>query len=253
MAEGFISDFKRFFVRGLAVLVPTLLTVWFIIVVFMFVQNYLGKYMNTTAQWTIVQYRGVMGDESFTLKGGDADWDVVKAYWRTYKLAWIGFVLALGAIYFVGRFITSFVGRSVWHVTERAFFRTPVVRQVYPFVKQVTDFLFTQRRMQFSDVVAVEYPRKGIWSVGLLTGQSMRTLTEKLSSDLVTVFIPSSPTPFTGYTITVRKEEIIELPISIDDALKFTVSGGVIMPPREQLTAAAGDAAGDLPGDSDEQ
>jgi len=229
MSEGFVSDFKRFFVRGLAVLLPTLLTVWLIVFLFRFVQKYLGKYTDVAAQWLVVQFLS-LASGNWSPAGANDHWSVVREFWRTYKLSWIGFVTALVVIYFLGRFITSFVGRSVWHVTERAFFRLPIVKQIYPLAKQVTDFLFAQRKMEFSDVVAVEYPRKGIWSLGLLTGKSMKTLQEAAGAEVVTVFVPSSPTPFTGYTITVRKDEILPLPLSIDEALRFTVSGGVIMP-----------------------
>jgi uncharacterized membrane protein len=82
--------------------------------------------------------------------------------------------------------------------------------------------------------VTVEYPRKGIWAVGLVTGGTMRSI-EHESGDALTIFIPSSPTPFTGYTITVPRGEVHELPISIDEALRFTISGGVLVPPHEAL------------------
>jgi len=231
MTDGFVSDFKRFFVRGLAVVVPTLVTVWLLITVIRFIDNYMGNYMNTAAQWVVAGFRCVL-DRSF--ENSARYRQEIADSWKELHLFWVGFVLALIAIYIFGRFITSFIGRSVWQVAEATFFRTPVVKQIYPFVKQVTDFLFAQRQMEFSDVVAVEYPRKGIWSVGLLTGTSLSSLKDAAGSDVVTVFIPSSPTPVTGYTITVPKDDIIRLPMSIDDALRFTVSGGVIMPLREQ-------------------
>jgi uncharacterized membrane protein len=106
----------------------------------------------------------------------------------------------------------------------------PVVKQIYPYVKQVTDFLFGDKRLQFSRVVLVEYPRKGIWSLGLVTGAGMRTIGRALGEEFLTVFVPSSPTPVTGYVITVRRDEVLDLPISIDDAIRYVVSGGVIMP-----------------------
>ncbi len=92
-------------------------------------------------------------------------------------------------------------------------------------------------------MVAVQYPRKGIWSLGLVTGPGMRTLHQNLGGDLLTVFIPSSPTPVTGYTITVNRRDVIDLPISIDNALRFTVSGGVIMPMNQQRSRAEIDQA----------
>jgi len=106
---------------------------------------------------------------------------------------------------------------------------------VYPHVKQIVDFLFGENQMKFSKVVIVEYPRAGIWTVGLLTGDSLKDIQTQVGGvDVVSVFIPSSPTPFTGYTITVPREDAIEMPISIEEALRFVVSGGVLVPDRER-------------------
>jgi uncharacterized membrane protein len=84
-------------------------------------------------------------------------------------------------------------------------------------------------------VVIVEYPRKGIWSLGLMTGETMRVIEAVAGVECVTVFIPSSPTPFTGYTLTVPRDSVIELPISLDEALRFVVSGGVLVPPSQTI------------------
>jgi len=147
----------------------------------------------------------------------------------------VGFVLAIVGIYFIGRFVASFIGRFVWRLAEKALMRAPLVKQIYPNVKQVTDFFLSDRKVDFSRVVAVEYPRKGVWSLGLVTGPGMRTVSEATNSDLLTIFVPSSPTPVTGYTVTVRRDEVIDLPLTIDEALRFTVSGGVVVPPGECL------------------
>jgi uncharacterized membrane protein len=106
---------------------------------------------------------------------------------------------------------------------------------VYPYIKQLVDFLISDSdKPKFSRVVAVEYPRKGIWSVGFMTGDSLRTIEAKLP-DSVTIFIPSSPTPFTGYTITVAKCDTIALPITVEEAIRFAVSGGVLVPDHQAL------------------
>jgi uncharacterized membrane protein len=233
VVEGFITDFKRFFLRGLAAMLPTLLTLMIVIYVFSFIQKYLGGYIETSVQWLVVRYRVLF--YGATAAGMPTHWEIVQGWWKAYHLGWIGFLLAFVVIYVFGRFLTSFVGRSIWQLAERALGRTPVLRQVYPLVKQVTDFLLVQRKMAFSGVVAVEYPRKGIWSLGLVTGPGMKTLQKTLEADLLTVFVPSSPTPVTGYTITVRRDEVIDLPISIDDALRFTVSAGLVRPAMEVL------------------
>ena len=157
--------------------------------------------------------------------------------WTQYFF-WVGFALAIVGIYILGRFAASYIGRVVWRGFERMLGRAPVISQVFPSVKQVTDLLFSERKIEFSRVVAVEYPRKGVWSIGLVTGAGMRVLQSTADSGLLTIFVPSSPMPLTGYTITVRRNEVIDLPMDIDDAFRFTISGGVIMPSGQKLSEA---------------
>lgn len=145
-----------------------------------------------------------------------------------YKLHFLGFLIAIILVYFTGFFLASFLGRTSWRAAERLLHRVPVIRAIYPNIKQVTDFLLSERNVEFSGVVAVEYPRKGIWSVGLSTGGPMKQVQGRVSDDLVTVFIPSSPTPITGYVIQVPRQDVIELNMTIDEGLRFTISGGVI-------------------------
>ena len=221
MAERFLIDFKRFFFYGLAAVLPTLLTLAVIFYVFTFLNTYLAAYVNDGARWVLLKT---------IFRGGEAPAVIADAeLWSKY-FWWLGFLLSLVAIYIFGRFVASLLGRSVWRMVERAFFRMPVVKQIYPYVKQVTDFLFGEKKLRFSRVVVVEYPRKGIWSLGLVTGAGMQSIGRTLGEEFLTVFVPSSPTPLTGYVVTVRRDEVLDLPISIDDAIRFVVSGGVIMP-----------------------
>lgn len=224
MPGSFRNDFRRFFVRGLAAVLPTLLTLMIIIFVFRFIHNYVGVYINSAVIYVLDR---ILVD---TTKE-----QLLQLWQKHWYLQGVGFVLAIIGIYFMGHFVASFVGRSIWAVIEHTLTRAPVIKQIYPSAKQVTDFLLRERKAEFSRVVAVEYPRKGIWSVGLVTGSGMRAIRERLASDLLTVFIPSSPTPVTGYTITVHREDVIDLPLSIDEALRFTVSGGVLVPPSQRL------------------
>lgn len=235
MAKGFWSDFRRFFLRGLAAVLPPLLTVMIIVFVFTFVRDKLGTRIDVAVQWVSVQVMGISRKMPLTLSGHDQLWVEVRAAYETYHLWLIGFFLAFVIIYVFGRFVASWFGRSVWRMVEHTLTHTPLVNQIDPSVKQVTDFLLSEKKLAFSGVVAVEYPRKGIWSVGFVTGSGMCRLTESLGSEMLTVFVPSSPTPVTGYTITVRREEAIDLPLSIDEALRFTVSGGVLVPPAQRL------------------
>lgn len=240
MASSFRKDFRRFFVRGLAAVLPAILTVTIIIWLFALIQKYIGKYINNAVQWVIVQFYCLLEHTALTWKGPNDYWNPVKDVWSDYRLGWIGFLLAFVVIYVFGRFVASFIGRGVWATIEHALTRAPVIKQIYPSAKQVTDFLLSERKAEYSHVVAVEYPRKGIWSLGLMTGEGMRTLNEKVGSDMLTVFVPSSPTPVTGYTIMARRDEVIDMPLSIDEAFRFAVSGGVLVPPTQRRLGKTG-------------
>ena len=241
MKHPFAEEFRKSFFRGLTVVVPTILTVAIIVWVIDKIHTYIGKYINVAA----VHIISWLGKLSISPEDYDTPEDYatllrenlnnLNIFWGRW-LWWVGLLLAVVAVYILGRFVASFFGRFVWRFTEKGLSRLPIIKAVYPYVKQVTDFMFSEHRMDFSRVVAVEYPRKGSWSLALVTAPGMRTLTNALGSDLLTVFIPSSPTPITGYTLTVRRDEVVDLPITIDEAIKFAVSGGVIMPSAEQLT-----------------
>ena len=159
----------------------------------------------------------------------------LRQQWKRWPLSLVGFGLAIILVYITGRLLASYVGRKVWPLFEKRVSRVPGFKHVYPYVKQVTDFLFGDNKIEFTRVVAVPYPRQGIWSIGLVTGAGFRTLSDSKNNEYLTVFIPSSPTPVTGYVIHVQKQEVIDLPISIEEALRFTVSGGVIVPEHQAL------------------
>jgi uncharacterized membrane protein len=111
--------------------------------------------------------------------------------------------------------------------------RIPLVRAIYPAVKQVTDFILTERADQFagSHVVAVQPHAKGIWSIGMVTGSNHWPTGEAgKSQDMVTVFVPSTPTAFSGYVLVVPRSSVVELPLSVEEAMRLLISGGVIAP-----------------------
>lgn len=233
MKKTFTADFRRFFIRGLAAVMPTLLTVAIIVWVFTLIQDYCGAYINDAAAKFTSFIWIKLANITVEAEKSEIRTDIFK-FWSK-NLFWVGFVFAIIGVYIFGRFIASIFGRVIWRVIEKTFVQLPIIKQIYPSIKQVTDFLLTKRKMEFSSVVAVEYPRKGVWSLGLVTNSGMRTLQESLPGEQLTIFIPSSPTPITGYTITVCRDEVIDLSISIDEALRFTISGGVIQPPKQQI------------------
>jgi uncharacterized membrane protein len=148
-----------------------------------------------------------------------------------------GFILVL---YLLGKFMAAKAGRFFYGFFERGITRVPFVRKVYSSVKQVSDFLLSDRQVEYSRVVAVEWPRKGIWSLALVTGSSFDDIRAAANEDVLSVLIPTSPMPMTGFTVTVRKSETIDLDITIDQAVQYIVSCGVVVPPGrvEQMRAA---------------
>jgi uncharacterized membrane protein len=133
------------------------------------------------------------------------------------------FVLVL---YFLGKWLALGTGEFF----ERAVRRLPLVRSVYSSVKKVTNFVLVDKQVQYKRVVAVEYPRKGIWSIGLVTSDSVSEVVTAAREPCVTVVLPGSPTPITGYCVMVPTRETYDLNMTIEQALQFYVSCGVAVP-----------------------
>ena len=147
----------------------------------------------------------------------------------------IGILASVLLIIWVGWIMTGIVGRKLMVKFDDALSSIPGVRSIYPLTKQLVDFFVSDTELEFDTVVAVPYPNKYIRSLGFVTSQSLKTIRESTGEDLVSIFIPSSPMPMTGYTIHVPKHLLVEIPISIDEALAITVSGGVLVPEHEYI------------------
>ena len=149
-------------------------------------------------------------------------------------------------LYLLGKFMAAGIGRFFWNIFERGIIdRVPLVRNVYSGVKQVTDFMFNERDFEFTRVVAVEYPRKGIWSIGFVTSESFMDIRAAANEPVLAVFIPCSPLPLTGYTVNCLRSECIDLNMTFDQACQFMISCGVIVP--SQQVPAAGQAGAEVP------
>ena len=139
-------------------------------------------------------------------------------------------------LYLLGKFMAAGIGRFFGNVLERVITRLPVVRSVYSGVKQVSDFMFNEREIEFTRVVAIEYPRKGIWSIGFVTSESFADIRCAANEPVLAVFIPCSPLPLTGYTVHCLRSECIDLNMTFDQACQFTISCGVVVPPQGAAT-----------------
>ena len=173
-------------------------------------------------------------------EGGISEKELTDILVKGYAGSVIGFLVALIIVCIVGALLASVVGRAMWRIIEDFMMNVPFLRRIYPYVKQVTDFVVTPEEQErlFSRVVAIEYPRKGIWSIGLVTGSGLRRVTENVEKEFLTVLIPNSPMPVTGYVIMVPKEQTIALDMTIEEAFRFAISAGVIAPPNQQLPPA---------------
>jgi uncharacterized membrane protein len=169
------------------------------------------------------------------------------AYWHRYvQLTYLrrGFVVPVflvvftTVLYFLGRILTVGLGRWLVHGLERGILRIPLVNKVYGSVKQVTDFAFSEREIEFNRVVAIQYPREGIWSLGFVTGNSMREIAEATGEPMLSVLMPTSPMPMTGFTVTVKRSEAIDLNLTVDEAIQFIVSCGVVVPTQQRVERA---------------
>ncbi len=249
-ARTFSADFKRFFIRGLVVLLPSVLTLWIVVKAYQFVYNNIAKPINGWIMDLLVLLAKTWAPARSTF-GPDPESSVVDWWDSHWYLDTIGVIVAIIAVYVAGRLLGGLVGRTIYRRLEQLVVALPVFKQIYPYVKQVVDFLFgDEPTMRFNRVVAVEYPRKGIWAVGFLTGGTMKSIA-KQSGDSVTVFVPSSPTPFTGYTITVPRDEVFDLPISVEEAIRFAVTAGVLIPDHQVLEATVKKATGEATGAAD--
>jgi uncharacterized membrane protein len=245
----------RFFLRGLGVILPSILTLWILVAAFRFVDGNIAAPINAALRFAVAAVADRSDLEPFRpapepmqaektraerlrLDASDAAVrsrvirDNVTEWWEArWYLDLVGLALAIVAVYILGRSVGGYIGRRLLAAFELGMLSVPGIRSVYPALKQVVEFLFgsEQKNLEFNRVVMIEYPRPGIWSMGLVTGDAAREVRAAVG-DAVTVFVPSSPTPFTGWTVTVPRDQVRELPITVDEALRYLVSAGVVVP-----------------------
>jgi uncharacterized membrane protein len=226
---GFGEDFRRFFTRGLAALLPTLITISVLWWAWNFLWDSLGRHLIYVIKWVSVEL-----EVRDLLPGGPYPAGHIARIWSEdlTRTKVVGVLLAILLVYIVGLFVGNLIGRTIWKIGEVLAMKIPIIRAIYPSVKQVTDFVLAERQTQFvsSRVVAVQPHEKGIWSIGLVTGEGLQSLTDATGSDMVRVFVPSSPTAFSGYVLLVPRSEVVELPLTVEQAMRMLVSAGVILP-----------------------
>lgn len=211
---------KNPLLTGLAALVPTIITLFIIVFAF----NLLNHNIAQPLGKLIIIIAGL-------ISGRDIK-DILEQSWVT---TFIGFPLAIIFTVFLGYLAATFLGRFLLRLLERSVLtQFPLIRSIYPYAKEFSNlFLSDQHKMIFKRVVAIPYPRPGLYSIGFITSEGLKDFDNAFGKKSVTVFLPTSPTPFTGWTVFAPREEVITLNLSVDEAIRLLVTGGVLIPPHQ--------------------
>lgn len=195
------NKLSSIFLRGLVTLLPLLITIWLLWVMFSFMDSVLGNFITT-----------FMG----------------------HPIPGLGLLITVVLIFLVGYFATYIIGAKLFQLGEQILYRLPIIKSIYAAAKQINDVLFTHKGAgEFRRACLVEYPRKGIYSVGFITSDAALEIEKKAKEKMINVFIANTPTPATGFLIVVPAKEVILLDMKLDDAFKYVVSGGVLKPSNE--------------------
>ncbi|MBA2710033.1 MAG: DUF502 domain-containing protein [Tatlockia sp.] len=144
------------------------------------------------------------------------------------RIPGLGVIISLLMLLGTGIFATNFFGQRLMTRGESILARIPLVRSIYNTAKQVIQAVFATNSQAFRKVLLIEYPRKGIWSIAFLTGFAHSEISNKTGEEMLSVFVPTTPNPTSGFLMMIPKQEAIELSMTVEDALKFIISLGVM-------------------------
>ena len=147
-----------------------------------------------------------------------------------FSIPGFGIILALSILLLTGMLAANLFGRRFVEIWERILNKIPLVRSIYSSIKQISNTIFDPSGKSFRKVVMLQYPRKGLWSIGFLTNDNVGDEMSAVDDRLIAVFIPTTPNPTSGFIIMTRNDEITELDMSVEEGFKFIISMGVIIP-----------------------
>lgn len=196
-----MKTIRHYFATGLLITLPVFFTLYLIFIIVRFIDGIWGKVIN------------------FYLKKHFG-----------FGIPGLGLLLAVLTVLGIGFITTNFLGKKVFRALEGWFLKFPFIRQIYPAAKQIVDSFVSKESPAFKKVVLVEYPSKGLWSIGFLTNESFAEANEKAGIELLHVLVATTPSPLTGFLVLVPKNNVIVLDISIEEGIKLIVSGGIVRP-----------------------
>lgn len=193
---------RRYFIAGFLVLLP----IWVTLLIINFVVGIVDQSLSLLPRW--------------------AHPDVLIGI----HIPGLGLIFALAIVLLTGMLVTNFIGTWFLGLWEGFLARIPLVRSIYTAVKQVLSAMFSQGGESFRKVLLIEYPRKDVWTIAFQTGSGFTLPQQHSNGELVTVFVPTTPNPTAGFLLMVPKQQVVELKMSIDQALKYVISLGVVLP-----------------------
>tara|TARA_B100000579_G_scaffold417936_1_gene415000 strand:- start:201 stop:884 length:684 start_codon:yes stop_codon:yes gene_type:complete len=143
----------------------------------------------------------------------------------------LGLLVLLIAVTLIGALTAGLIGRWLLQTGERVLNRMPVVRSIYSAIKQIFETVLAQQSNAFREAVLVEYPRRGIWAVGFITGTTKGEVQNLTEEETVNIFLPTTPNPTSGFLLFVPKSDVVPLGMSVEEAVKMVISGGIVTPP----------------------
>ncbi len=197
---------RTYFITGLLVITPIILTIFSIKWLFNLIDGILGGFVS------IILVK-VFGFEEFT-----------------EPIVGLGFIAILFLILFTGMLARNYFGGKLIKLGEWIVKSIPLVNKVYNAFKQISGVFISEKRDVFTKAVLIEYPRKGLYSIVFMTRDAGGEIKDKLENEMISVFLPSTPNPTTGFLLFVPKDEIIELDMTIEDSMKLIISGGAVLP-----------------------
>lgn len=197
-----MSSLRKWLLSGLLVLVPLIITL-------------------SVLEW-------VISTLDQTLNILPAAW--MPERWLGWRVPGLGVLFALAVVLSIGAFASNFVGNKLVNWWHALLHRIPVVRSIYSGVKQVSDTLFSEKGNAFRKAVLVQWPHEGSWTIAFLTGRPAGEVAGLLPLDCVSVYVPTTPNPTGGYFVMLRRADCVELAMTVDEALTYVVSMGVIVP-----------------------
>jgi len=207
------THIRRSFLTGLLVILPLVVTVWLFGLILRPIQDFAAP-----AVMALINWSGL--GELLDLPGAGTATGI------------IGLLLTVFVIYLVGLLAGNFIGRRVVKKMDDLALSIPLVKSVYGSARQLIETFYSTADRTFESVVLIEYPRKGVYTVGLVTAPTEGELQDATPGDTVNVFVPTTPNPTSGVLVLTHRDELVFLQMSVEEALRFVVSGGIVSPQR---------------------